>query len=101
MEINGMLKTCFTINQNRTTEEFLSYEKLIQDNLFQAVEIFYPYNKTLEEQKTYEQNAMNLMKYNIAICGTFNVDNYGDVMFPEVFKRAMKKLQKSLIEKRY
>ena len=32
----------------------------------------------------------NLMKYNIAICGTFNVDNYGDVMFPEVFKRAMK-----------
>lgn len=30
------------------------------------------------------------MKYNIAICGTFNVDNYGDVMFPEVFKRAMK-----------
>lgn len=65
MEINGMLKTCFTINQNRTTEEFLSYEKLIQDNLFQAVEIFYPYNKTLEDQKTYEQNAMNLMKYNI------------------------------------
>lgn len=31
------------------------------------------------------------MKYNIAICGTFNVDNYGDVMFPEIFKRAMKK----------
>lgn len=31
------------------------------------------------------------MKYNIAICGTFNVDNYGDVMFPEIFKRAMHK----------
>ncbi len=30
------------------------------------------------------------MKFNIAICGTFNVDNYGDVIFPEVFKRAMK-----------
>ncbi len=31
------------------------------------------------------------MKYNIAICGTFNVDNYGDVMFPEIFKKAMLK----------
>ena len=31
------------------------------------------------------------MKYNIAICGTFNVENYGDVMFPEIFKRAMEK----------
>ena len=31
------------------------------------------------------------MKYNIAICGTFNVDNYGDVMFPEIFRRAMLK----------
>lgn len=31
------------------------------------------------------------MKYNIAICGTFNVENYGDVMFPEVFKMEMKK----------
>lgn len=29
------------------------------------------------------------MKYNIAICGTFNVDNYGDVMFPEILKKAM------------
>ena len=31
------------------------------------------------------------MKYNIAICGTFNVENYGDVMFPEVFKTEMQK----------
>ncbi len=29
------------------------------------------------------------MKYNIAICGTFNIDNYGDVMFPEILKKAM------------
>lgn len=31
------------------------------------------------------------MKYNIALSGTFNVENYGDLMFPEVFKMAMKK----------
>ena len=48
-----MIKRCFTINQNRTTEEFQSYEKLIKEGLFQAVEIFYPYDKTLEEQKEY------------------------------------------------
>ena len=31
------------------------------------------------------------VKYNIAICGTFNIENYGDVMFPEIFKRSMQK----------
>ena len=31
------------------------------------------------------------MKYNIALSGTFDVENYGDLMFPEIFKRAMKK----------
>lgn len=31
------------------------------------------------------------MKYNIAISGTFNVENYGDLMFPVIFKKAMEK----------
>ena len=31
------------------------------------------------------------MKYNIAISGTFNVENYGDLMFPVVFKKAVEK----------
>lgn len=30
-------------------------------------------------------------KYNIAIAGTFDVENYGDLMFPVVFEKAMKK----------
>ena len=30
-------------------------------------------------------------KYNIAITGTFDVENYGDLMFPVVFEKAMKK----------
>ena len=36
METNGFVryKKCFTINQNRTTEEFKSYEKLISDSTF-------------------------------------------------------------------
>ncbi len=31
------------------------------------------------------------MKYNIALFGTFNVENYGDLMFPVIFKKAMEK----------
>ena len=31
------------------------------------------------------------MKYNIALFGTFNVENYGDLMFPEVFRKSMEK----------
>ena len=32
-----------------------------------------------------------MKEYNIALAGTFDVENYGDLMFPEVFDRAMKK----------
>lgn len=35
--------------------------------------------------------GVNFMKYNIAISGTFNVENYGDLMFPVIFKKAMEK----------
>ena len=31
-----------------------------------------------------------MRKYNIALAGTFDVENYGDLMFPDVFERAMK-----------
>jgi len=31
------------------------------------------------------------LKYNIALFGTFDVENYGDLMFPEVFTKAMQK----------
>lgn len=61
------IKRCFTINQNRTTEEINTYEKLLKDNIFQAIEIFYPYDKTEEERTIYTKNILNLMKYNIEI----------------------------------
>lgn len=31
------------------------------------------------------------MEYNIALSGTFDVENYGGLLFPEIFKRAMEK----------
>lgn len=61
------IKRCFTINQNRTTEEFKTYEKLIKNNVFQAIEIFYPYDKSEQELDIYRQNVLQLMKYNIEV----------------------------------
>ena len=61
------IKTCFTINQHRTTEEFKTYEELIKQGLFQGIEIFYPYDKTEEQIETYKQNVFNLMKYNVEV----------------------------------
>lgn len=31
------------------------------------------------------------MKYKIAICGTFDVENYGDLLFPSLLKQALRK----------
>lgn len=62
-----MIKKCFTINQNRTTKEFKSYEELIKEGMFQGIEIFYPYDKTILELETYKQNVFSLMKYNLEV----------------------------------
>lgn len=61
------IKTCFTINQHRTTEEFQTYEELIKQGLFQGIEIFYPYDKTEEQLETYKQNVYKLMKHNVEV----------------------------------
>lgn len=54
------MKKCFTINPNRKTEDFKGYEKLIKDNVYQAIEIFYPYTLTEEERKTYFHNVWSI-----------------------------------------
>lgn len=43
------MKKCFTINPNRTIDEIRSYHPLFVDNLYQAIEIFYPF--TLEKER--------------------------------------------------
>jgi len=54
------MKKCFTINPQRTTEEFLSYHQLFDENIYQAIEIFYPYNLDLERQKIYTNNISDI-----------------------------------------
>ena len=54
------MKKCFTINPFRTTEDFLSYEELIKDNIYQAIEIFFPYNLDEEKRKIYFNNVKRI-----------------------------------------
>ena len=39
------MRKCFTVNPNRTKEEIAAYEVLLKNNIYQGVEIFYPYKK--------------------------------------------------------
>lgn len=54
------MKKCFTINPFRTTEDFLNYEKLLEKNIYQAIEIFFPYNLDQEKQKVYFENVKRI-----------------------------------------
>lgn len=62
------MKKCFTANTTRTKEDFESYEKLIKNNIYQAIEIFYPYQLSEEKQNEYFENVKKIKdKYDIEI----------------------------------
>ena len=54
------MKKCFTINQMRKREEFLDYMKLLESNLYQGIEIFYPYNQSQEQIKQYTNSVLEI-----------------------------------------
>lgn len=56
------LKKCFTINQNRTTNDFEGYRQLLKFDIFQGIEIFFPYNHDEDRKRTYAENVMKLKK---------------------------------------
>lgn len=55
------MKKCFTINPNRTKEEIKSYETLLKNNVYQAVEIFYPYNKSSNQFIEYTNELQDIL----------------------------------------
>ena len=57
------MKKCFTINEFRSKEEILSYYYLIENNLYQAIEIFYPYKAADEQQLSYGKSINDLVNY--------------------------------------
>ena len=58
-----MIKKSFTINPNRTIDEIRSYKELLVDGTYQGCEIFYPYNKTKEEQLVYLNGVKEYLDY--------------------------------------
>lgn len=58
-----MIKKSFTINPNRTIDEIRSYKKLLVLGIYQGCEIFFPYNKTKEEQQIYLDGVKEYLEY--------------------------------------
>ncbi|MGD9604687.1 MAG: sugar phosphate isomerase/epimerase family protein [Bacilli bacterium] len=53
------MKKCFTINPLRKTEDFIGYHKIIEDGLYDAIEIFYPEDET--SRLVYGKNVHDLL----------------------------------------
>lgn len=58
------MRVCFTINCMRNHDDFVSYDKLIKDGLYQAVELFYPYNVNLNQALLYTKEVTQLVNNN-------------------------------------
>lgn len=56
------MKKCFTVNCMRTNEDFDGYEMLIRENIYQAVELFYPYNVSDVQRNLYTNRVNKLIK---------------------------------------
>lgn len=73
------MKKCFTINTARSTEEFKEYEKLLDEGIYQAVEIFFPYNLSEDNYSIYYNNVRNLkarhLNCEVVMHLPFGVDN--------------------------
>ena len=49
------MKKCFTINALRTYDDFLGFNELLESKDFSGIEIFYPYNVSIDQRKLYEK----------------------------------------------
>ena len=58
------MKTCFTVNCMRSHDDFVSYNELIKAGMYQAVELFYPYNVSLNQALLYTKEVTNLVNNN-------------------------------------
>ena len=54
------MKKCFTINCMRKDEDFDGFEKIIDENIYQGVELFYPYNVNAKQRTLYTKRCLKL-----------------------------------------
>lgn len=55
------MKKCFTINPSRSAEEITSYYQLFDEDIYQAIEIFYPFTQDENQQLQYTNSIINLI----------------------------------------
>ena len=55
------MKKCFTINCMRTSADFSAYNELLDQGLFAGIEIFYPYNVSVDQQQLYREEVEKLV----------------------------------------
>lgn len=56
------MRICFTINCQRTKDDFHHYDELIKKGMFQGIEIFYPYNVSSEQRNLYNEELDKIVK---------------------------------------
>ena len=61
------MKKAFTINCMRTKEDFVGFNKILNQGIYQGIEIFYPYNVTQEQASFYTKEIHNIIKLNPSI----------------------------------
>ena len=72
------MKKCFTINCLRTKDDFISYEKLLNEGLFSGLELFYPYNVTSEQRELYSKEVEKLVIKNEYLDMVLHLPHGGD-----------------------
>lgn len=55
------MKKCFTINCMRNNVDFDGYEKIIKQNIYQGIELFFPYNVSEEQKVLYNKRVDKLI----------------------------------------
>lgn len=55
------MRKCFTINCKRNENDFKGFNKILSQGLYQGIEIFYPYNVSIEQKDFYDTEVQKLI----------------------------------------
>lgn len=88
-----MIKKCFTINQFRTPEEIQSYAILLKQNLYQGIEIFYPYDSDISSY-TKAITELNTNQCEVVMHLPYGPKN--DLCNPDTYLEAVKRIKEAI-----
>lgn len=91
------MKKCFTINPFRTTEEINTYHQLLENRIYQAVEIFYPYQLDETGFNTYTTNIKSLLCYNPELVMHLPYGKDSDLCNLNEYESVVKRLKEAIV----